>query len=172
MSITTTPPIKSPFLAEYGPALLTDESGNVLPVLGVVFPDSSGHSGLVVTDQVGETSQVTARQQAPLIGDSLIPTIALVGLDTDGNPIPIGAALAAAAASGKFQSAVTVATGSAQNVAHGLGVIPSLVLIAPYDNTASGSTPFTFQIAEGTHTTTNVVLTATSGLKFKVIAFA
>ena len=70
-----------------------------------------------------------------------------------------------------FVSAETTATGSAQNVAHGLGVAPSKVLVSftelPADLAAGAD------IAEGTHTTTNVVLTvAPSGAKFKVLAFA
>lgn len=69
-------------------------------------------------------------------------------------------------------SQVTGLQDAPQNIPHGLGVVPSLVLAAPYDNTASGSTPFTFQIAEGAHDSTNLKITATSGLKYKVIAFA
>lgn len=76
-----------------------------------------------------------------------------------------GAATSLAAA-GRFVSAETTGTGSAQNVAHGLGVVPSVVLVAPTEYSGTGA----FDIAEGTHTTTNVVLTVTSGLKFKVLA--
>jgi hypothetical protein len=78
-----------------------------------------------------------------------------------------GAATSLAAA-GRFISSETTGTGSAQNVAHGLGVIPSAVLVSftelPADLAAGAD------IAEGTHTTTNVVLTVTSGVKFKVLA--
>jgi hypothetical protein len=70
------------------------------------------------------------------------------------------------AAAGRFISAETTGTGSAQNVAHGLGVIPSAVIIAPTEYSGTGA----FDIAEGTHTTTNIVVTVTSGLKFKVLA--
>lgn len=66
-----------------------------------------------------------------------------------------------------FVSAEQTGTGSPQNVAHGLGAAPSLVLVAPTE--ADGNA---WDIAEGTHTTTNVVITATSGLKFKVFAWA
>ena len=72
------------------------------------------------------------------------------------------------AAAGRFISTETTGTGSAQNVAHGLGVIPSAVLVSftelPADLAAGAD------IAEGTHTTTNIVLTVTSGVKFKVLA--
>jgi hypothetical protein len=72
------------------------------------------------------------------------------------------------AAAGRFISSETTGTGSAQNVAHGLGVTPTVVLVSftelPADLAAGAD------IAEGTHTATNVVLTVTSGVKFKVLA--
>jgi predicted RecA/RadA family phage recombinase len=65
-----------------------------------------------------------------------------------------------------FSSEVT-ATGSAQNVAHGLGAPPTGVLITITEYSAGAG-----DIAEGTHTSTNVVFTATSGLKVKILAWA
>lgn len=170
MSITVKPAVMSPSLNEFDFPTFTDDQGNVLPLLGVVQPSTSGVTGLVSSNVTpSAVSQVTGKRQHPhVLG---IPTVGLVGINPTTGAIQAFSAGTASSVSGKFQSAVIVATGSAQNVAHGLGVVPSLVLIAPYDNTASGSTPFTFQIAEGTHTITNVVLTATAGLKFKVIAF-
>lgn len=175
MSITISSPHKSPMLNEYEEATVTDENGNVLPVICLAPLDSSGHSG-VASNLVTAVpnSQVTGRVQAPLVnvpGGKSMQLKALVTLDGSGNPIPFVAG-SAAVVNGKFQSGVVVATGSSQNVAHTLGVVPSLVHIAPVDNTASGSTPFTFQITEGTHTNANIVFTGTSGLKVKIIAFA
>lgn len=71
---------------------------------------------------------------------------------------------------GIFVSAETTGTGSAQNVAHGLGVIPNKVLVAPTELAADLTAGY--DVAEGSHTSTNVVLTVTSGAKFKVLAFA
>lgn len=68
-------------------------------------------------------------------------------------------------------SAETTATGSEQNVAHGLGVTPTLVLVVPTEHPGTPDTG-AFDIAEGTHTSTNVVLTVTANVKFKVLAFA
>jgi hypothetical protein len=68
--------------------------------------------------------------------------------------------------SGLFVSAEATGTGSPQNVAHGLGRTPTKVLIALTEFLSNQSV----DIAEGTHTSTNVVLTATSGVKFKVMA--
>lgn len=72
---------------------------------------------------------------------------------------------------GTFVSAETTATGSAQNVAHGLGVAPTAVVVVPTEHPGTPDTG-AFDVAEGTHTTTNVVLTVTANVKFKVVAFA
>lgn len=69
-----------------------------------------------------------------------------------------------------FKSAEQTGTGAAQNVAHGLGVVPGLVMVYPTDT--SVTTAGVYVVSEGTHTTTNVVVTATSGKKFVVVAFA
>lgn len=55
-------------------------------------------------------------------------------------------------------------TGSSQNIAHGLGVVPSKVFIAFEGSTSSQAVTY------GTHTTTNVVVTVTNGAKFSVFA--
>lgn len=176
MSITlVTSPVRSPSLDEAGIAQFTDQSGHVMSMEAVVLPDASGNvafgSAVVAA---GKTSQVTNRPGGLSVTTPAgfkLPVRALVSLDTSGNPVPFVAGTATKV-SGKFQSTVQTGTGSSQNVAHGLGVVPSLVLVAPYDNSASGSTPFTFTIAEGAHDSTNVKVTATSGLTYKVIAFA
>ena len=68
---------------------------------------------------------------------------------------------------GIFVSAETTGTGSAQNVAHGLSATPTKVLIIPTKDTGGG----TLTITEGTHTSTNVVVTvAPSGIEYKVWA--
>jgi predicted RecA/RadA family phage recombinase len=69
-----------------------------------------------------------------------------------------------------FVSAEQTGTGSAQNVAHGLGETPAFVLIAPTDLTPS--TVGQYSAVEGTHTATNVVVTVTASKKFKVLAIA
>lgn len=170
-------PVLSPSLNEFGEAILVDENSNALELVALAAIDANGHSNLG-SEVIAKShfSQVTGRQQSAVAltpSNGKIRVLGVVGLDSSGNPVPFVAASASTASkvSGKFQSTVTVATGSSQSIAHGLGVVPSLVLVAAYDNTAAGSTPFAFAIVEGTHTTTNIVVTATAGLKFKVIAF-
>lgn len=63
-----------------------------------------------------------------------------------------------------FKSTEQTGTGSAQNIAHGLGRTPTLVVVVP-TSTNNGHT-----FVEGTHTSTNVVVTATNGATYKVIA--
>ena len=65
-----------------------------------------------------------------------------------------------------FFSAELTGTGSAQDVAHGVGSVPRLAFVVPSDLTGGA-----FTVAYGTHTTTNVVVTVTSGEKFRVVAF-
>lgn len=68
----------------------------------------------------------------------------------------------------RFISSEQTGTGSSQNVAHGLGVTPSKVIVSYTDLTpaTAGSANVTY----GTHTSTNVVVTVTSGKKFIVEA--
>jgi hypothetical protein len=80
-------------------------------------------------------------------------------------------AIVPAAFNGIFVSAETTGTGSAQNVAHGLGVIPNKVIIAVTE-LPDAAAETGFDVAEGSHTSTNVVLTVTNTVKFKVLAFA
>lgn len=104
------------------------------------------------------------------------------------NPVPVGRVVAlsdasqtkvlyvdsdwvqpAAPVSAVFVSSEQTGTGSSQNVAHGLGVTPRYVLVAPTEHPGTPDTG-AFDIAEGTHTSTNVVVTVTVNVKFKVLA--
>ena len=63
-----------------------------------------------------------------------------------------------------FISTVQTGTGSSQSIAHGLGVTPTNVFVTFTGTTAAQA------VTEGTHTSTNVVVTVTSGATFKVLA--
>ncbi len=67
-----------------------------------------------------------------------------------------------------FKSTEQTANGSAQNVAHGLGRTPSLVFVTVTELPAGLAGGF--DIAEGTHDGTNVVVTITNGCKYRVVA--
>jgi len=64
-----------------------------------------------------------------------------------------------------FKSASTTGTGGAQNIAHGLGRVPALVIVIPQTNSATN-----VSIIEGTHTSTNVVVTVPNTTTFRVVA--
>mgnify|MGYP006273520625 CR=1 FL=1 len=80
---------------------------------------------------------------------------------TNAGVLTVGANKITAAKLHKFAAHNVSATGSSQNVAHGLGVIPSLVLIIPEDG---GSVTY------GSHDSTNVVFTGGSGKHYTILA--
>jgi len=65
-----------------------------------------------------------------------------------------------------FVSAVLVGTGSAQTFNHGLGATPTKTIVGVINFGASVAV----DIVEGTHTATDCVVTATSGIKYKIWA--
>ena len=73
----------------------------------------------------------------------------------------------AARVAAPFKSTLQTGTGSAQNVLFGFSFSPSLLLVLPYVLTGGA-----YVVTEGTHTSTNVVVTVTNGEKFIVLAYA
>ena len=69
-----------------------------------------------------------------------------------------------------FKSSEQTGTGGAQDIAHGLAVTPGLVMVFPTDLTPG--TDGDYAMTEGSHGSTNVVVTVTSGKKYMVVAFA
>jgi hypothetical protein len=79
--------------------------------------------------------------------------------------------LGLASGSSVFLSALQTATGAAQNIAHGLGVVPDLVFVISED--VSAATTGQFVVTYGAHTSTNAIVTVTSGAKtFRVVALS
>lgn len=72
----------------------------------------------------------------------------------------------AVASASVFLSTEQTGNGAPQNVAHGLGVVPSLVFVVPSDLTGG-----VFAVVYGSHTSTNAIITATTGEKYRVVAF-
>jgi len=70
---------------------------------------------------------------------------------------------------GVFKSSEQTGTGSEQSISHGLGVAPGLVIVYPTDT--SVATAGAYVVAEGTHTTSVVKVTVTTGKKYIVVAF-
>jgi len=67
-----------------------------------------------------------------------------------------------------FHSAEITATGAEQSTAHGLGATPTLVIV--YKTADTRGTWAAWSLVEGTHDATNVKVTGTSGIKYRIFA--
>lgn len=143
--------------------------------------DSAGIQDLAITTAKLADDAVTAAKLADdasvdanravttdHIRDLAVTTAKVNDLAVTTGKIAAGAVTYAKAAT--FVSTEQTGTGAPQNVAHGLGVIPAAVLIVPTDTAPATTGAYT--AVEGVHTITNVVVTVTSGKKFKVFAWA
>lgn len=106
---------------------------------------------------------LTALSGSVIATDTISETTAAAGVTVDGCLIKDGRA---AKVTAPFKSTERTGTGSAQNVAHGLGAAPSVVLVLPTELTGGA-----YDMAEGSHDATNVVVTVTTGEKFIVVAW-
>lgn len=171
MALTIAAPKKSPSQDANGPAVLTDQNANRVPVVAVVVPAANGDLPLgSLTNPLtkGKVSQVTGLEDAPVLttpGGLKVPLLAMMSIDAAGNLIP---GVGNGSSAGKFQSAVRTATGALETIPHGLGATPKVVLAAVQD--ANGATNIT--IVEGAHTSTNLLVTVTLNAKYKIIALS
>ena len=137
--------------------------------LSVEAVDGAGNSAVAVGDPiyyvVGDDPVLNKKRSGVLFGYAL-ETITSGETDTI-RVRSAGGAPTGGAGAGIFVSSETSGTGSSQTIAHGLGSAPTSVIVALTEFLSSQSV----DVAEGTHTTTNVVLTVTTGVKFKVLAF-
>jgi len=69
-----------------------------------------------------------------------------------------------------FLSAEITADGTEQSTAHGLGGTPKKVIV--YKTADTRGTWAAWSLVEGTHDATNVKVTGTSGIKYKILAIA
>jgi hypothetical protein len=100
------------------------------------------------------------------LNDSIITSAEIVDgtISTD----DIANAAISAVKSKIFTSTEQVGNGSAQNIAHGLGATPTKTIVSVHNFGASVAV----DAVEGTHTSTNCVVTCTSGVKYKIWAMA
>lgn len=100
-----------------------------------------------------------------LVAGTISEAVATEGVTVDGCLIKDGYAAGPPTAS-LFTSTIQTGTGSAQNIAHGLGAVPRMYWVEFADTTAGGP-PI---VAKGTPTTTNIVVTVTTGVTYYVHA--
>lgn len=91
-------------------------------------------------------------------------------LDVSSGVILLPSGAVTFAKSKMFVSVEQTGTGVPQNIAHGLGAVPAAVLISPTD--LSAATVGQYTAVEGAHDATNLVITVTTGKKYKVWAMA
>ncbi len=153
-------------VVEYGIAFMLDAAGGISQA-------DVGRDAFVTDDQtVNDAGGASGGIRAGKILEFVDETTNKVWVNVDNASASRDASIASAQLA-MFQSAETTATGAAQNVAHGLGVAPTKVLVAITeipDGVIDANAGV--DIAEGAHDATNVVLTVTANVKFKVWALA
>lgn len=147
---------------------------NVRPRIfnGVVRTENIDPS-TVITADVADSSVTTEKLNDSAVTTAKINNSAVTTAKINDSAVTSGKIASESVTVSKmkvFKSAEQTGTGSAQNIAHGLGVVPGLVMVYPTDTSAA--TEGVYVVSEGTHTTTNVVATVTSGKKYIVVAFA
>lgn len=146
-------------------------AGNLLGgVLTGHLPSPGMAAGAAATNLGSAGGALAGTYPSPtLASGAAAANLGSAGGDLTGTyPSPTVAAGAITFAKAKaFVSTVQTGTGASQNIPHGLGVTPSAVLIVPYNVTAA-----TYTAAEGSHSSTNVVVTVATGDTFKVLAWA
>lgn len=135
--------------------------------LSVKGANDAGNVAVAVGDPIyfvsGDTPKLSKKASGTLYGYALAAV-------TSGSTTTIAVMLAKTARHRKFKSAEQTGNGSAQNVAHGLGFVPSLVLVIPTDTAPATAGAYT--MTEGAHDATNCVVTVTTGKKYVVYAEA
>ena len=118
------------------------------------------------------------RQKAGSLAEKICSELALIAARinlsgditvSDAGVATIGAAKVTKAKAKVFVSTEQTADGSAQSIAHGLAATPAFVLVTVTNNAGIDTQ---WDVAEGSHTSTNVVVTVTTGVTYKVLAWA
>lgn len=124
----------------------------------------------VYWDNTNKVATSTAQSNWLIGSAALIQTDGTSALGGASGDATVRVRLNGVRAKAVFKSTEATGTGSAQNIAHGLGVAPTLVIFYPSDT--SVSTAGVYVVTEGVHTSTNVVVTVTTSKKFFAVAYA
>ena len=136
-------------------------------------------AGRVSVTISAETSKLDALEPASVgtasVADLAVTTAKLAAnavttakiTDANVTTVKLAAAAVTKAKALVFQSTEQTGTGSSQNIAHGLAATPSVVMWSFSDCPAGA-----FTAVPGSHDSTNVKMTVTSGVKFYIFAWA
>lgn len=158
------------YAAGDGKASVDGEGAFLLSVKGI---NDAGNVAVAVGDAIyyvaGDTPKLSKKESGQLFGFALavVLTSATTTIEVRLAPPNVDGS-AGGQLQPLFQSTEITGTGSAQSTAHGLGVVPRVVLAIPTDT--SVSTAGVFVVTYGTHTITNAVITVTSGKKYMILA--
>lgn len=130
-----------------------------------VIAESTAATGVTVDGVLVKDGGITLASGARAYADIISEATSAAGVTVDGCLIKDGRA-AALATAGRFLSTEQTGTGSEQDIAHGLASTPTFVFVVPSDLTGGA-----FTVAYGTHDGTNCKVTATSGEKYRVVAY-
>lgn len=133
---------------------------------GALSADTAGRAKMA--DDFFNAATVTSKFALNSFSASAVSSVIEAGALT-GPKMANGAVTAAK--SKTFVSTEQTGTGSSQNVAHGLGAVPAIVMVAVTEHPGTPDTG-AFDVAEGAHDATNVIVTVTADVKFKVFAWA
>jgi hypothetical protein len=128
------------------------------------FPTEALADGAVTAEKLADGAV-----EAADVADGSITAAKLAANAVTGAKIAAGVVTKAKTA--MFVSTEQTGTGAAQDVAHGLGAVPSAVLVCVTEHPGTPDTG-AFDVAEGAHDGTNVKVTVTLNVKFKVMAWA
>jgi predicted RecA/RadA family phage recombinase len=128
---------------------------------GTARPNGSVADDAVDTDAIANGAVTAAK-----LGSDSVTTVKILDANVTTAKLADDAVTAAKALI--FQSTEQTGTGSAQNIAHGLGATP-VVCYAVVTEDPAGSG---FDVAAGAHDGTNAVFTVSTGVKYIVIAWA
>jgi predicted RecA/RadA family phage recombinase len=125
-------------------------------------------SGSVADDAVDTDAIANGAVTAAKLGSDSVTTVKI--LDANVTTAKIADSGVTFAKAAMFVSTEQTGDGTEQSVAHGLGAVPAAVLIVPTDTAPATAGDYTS--AQGTHTSTNVLVTVTNGKKYVVWAMA
>lgn len=144
-----------------------------------VIAESTSAAGVTIDSVLCKDGSVTVGTGGQVKTDTIAEKTSAAGVTIDGVLLKDGAvtgsvtgnastatAASSIAAAGVFLSTEQTGNGSEQSVAHGLGSTPVLAYAIPSDLTGGAYT-----VAYGTHDSTNVNVTVTTGEKYRVVAF-